>query len=43
MEADFSKANPTNLPQVDMITPMDFFTNHPDFHGTEMRGIKAAR
>ncbi|XP_026677302.1 uncharacterized protein LOC113466265 [Diaphorina citri] len=43
MEADFSKANPTNLPQVDMITLMDFFSNHPDFHGTEMRGIKAAR
>lgn len=43
MEANFSRANPTNLPQVDMITLMDFFTNNPDFHGSELRGIKTAR
>lgn len=42
-EGGFTKANSTNLPQIDGFMVANFFAGNDKFTGAELRGVKNAR
>lgn len=39
-DADYVKADSSNMPEVDVIMVMDYFNTNRDFISAELRGVK---